>query len=85
MRANVDLVGWSGEGKDAEPAFAGAIAWGDRGPFGKSDLQDLVARRDLVPGGGPHLPLVVVSREGFRSGAEVDVPLGPDDLLSAWR
>ncbi|MEI2701615.1 MAG: DUF234 domain-containing protein [Baekduia sp.] len=83
-RANVDLVGWSGEGKDAEPAFAGAIAWGDRGPFGKSDLQDLAARRDLVPGGGPQLPLVVVSREGFRAGAEVDVALGPEELVAAF-
>lgn len=85
QRVHVDLVGWSGEGKDAEAAFAGAIAWGDRGPFGKSDLQQLEGRRDLLPGAGPHLPLVAVSRAGFKRGVEVDVALGPDDLIDAWR
>lgn len=85
QRVKVDLVGAGGEGKDAPPTFIGAIAWGDRGPFGKSDEQQLRDHRELVPGATPHLPLVAVSRAGFRKGVDVDVALGPDDLLAAWR
>lgn len=85
QRVKVDLVGSDGRGKDAPPAFIGAIAWGDRGPFGKSDEQQLRDHRALVPGATPHLPLVAVSRAGFRKGVDVDVAIGPEDLLAAWR
>ncbi len=85
QRVKVDLVGSDGGGKGARPTFVGAIAWGDRGPFGKSDEQQLRDHRALVPGATPHLPLVAVSRAGFRKGVDVDVAIGPDDLLAAWR
>jgi len=78
----VDLVG----GKDADPptpvSFVGSIKWRERSPFNRRDLAQLAAARARVPG-ADHALLVGVSRSGFATD-ELDLALGPDDLLAAW-
>ena len=79
----VDLVG----GPDPDPptgvAFIGSVTWRERTPFGRGDRSALAVARDRVPGATGSTPLVAVSRAGFEA-ADVDVRLGPDDLVRAW-
>jgi len=60
----------------------GSIKWGDRTPFGRRDLAQLVAHRSQLPGATDSTPLFVVAR----SGCDVDgvTAFGPDELLNAW-
>jgi hypothetical protein len=79
----VDLVG---AGKQAQPeriAFVGSINWRERAAFDSRDLGHLVAQRSRVPGADDSTLTVGVSRTGFDV-ADLDVKLGPDELLGAW-
>lgn len=60
----------------------GSIKWGDRTPFGRRDLAQLVAHRSQLPGATDSTPLFVIAR----SGCDVDgvTAFGPDELLNAW-
>lgn len=81
--AQVDLVGASAPTPPAPVSFVGSIKWRERMPFGSKDLASLAAVRERVPGAADAL-LVGVSRSGFAT-TELDVMLGPDDLVDAWR
>lgn len=80
----VDLVG----GRDAQRSevidFVGSIKWKERARFDRDDLGALAAQRRNVPGAADTTVLVGVSRSGF-STEDLDVALGPDDLVGAWR
>jgi AAA+ ATPase superfamily predicted ATPase len=80
----VDLVG----GRDVDRSdvidFVGSIKWKETGRFGRDDLSALVAHRAEVPGATEATLLVGVSRAGF-SADGLDVMLGPDDLIAAWK
>jgi len=78
----VDLVG-----TDKQPpkkiGFIGSIKWRERSPFTASDLVKLEDARSRVPGAGLQVPLLGVSRSGFKTRA-LDRAFGPKDLLRAW-
>jgi AAA+ ATPase superfamily predicted ATPase len=79
----VDLVG----GDAPSPStigFVGSIKWHEREPFGAREAAALAVHRSRVPGGAA-ARLLAVSRTGAESGTAVDVVIGPDELLSAWR
>jgi len=79
----IDLVG-----ADAEPiarriSFVGSIKWRENRPFGERDLAELIAHRVKMPGADESTPMVAVARSGVAVNSPT--PIGPDDLLAAWR
>lgn len=83
-RTEVDLVGGRDVGRAGTVEFIGSVKWRDREPFARDDLAALQEARSRVPGATPRTRLVAVTR----AGADVDgldVVLGPDDLVAAWR
>lgn len=78
----IDLIGVP------EPArrvtLVGSIKWRDRAAFDETDARALVRAGASVAGVDDATLLVGVSRAGF-STARMDVTLGPDDILAAWR
>jgi len=83
--AQVDLVGGDRRPVAKSVSFVGSIKWRDRSPFSRTDTADLAAGRAHVPGADASTRLVGVSRTGFDDDAGVDVGLGPEDLLDAYR
>jgi len=79
----IDIVGADREPVATQIRFLGSIKWLERRPFDDHDLGELAAARHLLPGATPATPLVAVARAGVRAGGVV--PIGPDDLISAWR
>jgi uncharacterized protein len=79
----VDLVG----GDAPEPArigFVGSVKWRRKEPFGAAEAAALAEHRVRVPGAAG-AKLLVASRTGVRGTVGVDVVLGPQELLGAWR
>ena len=83
-RVEVDLVGGKEPGRSATIDFVGSIKWRERRQFDRRDLAALVAAHSQVPGAGESTRLVGVSRSGFAT-HELDVELGPEELIAAWR
>lgn len=79
----VDLIGADQE-DPRHIGFVGSIKWRERQPFDRRDLAELTAQRARVPGAGTDTRLVAVSRAGSTA-TGVDVALGPDDLVDAYR
>jgi hypothetical protein len=79
----VDLVGGESEQPD-RVAFIGSIKWRARSPFGHRDALRLAEQRTGVPGAAT-AKLVGVSRSGFDDNVELDVRLGPQELIGAWQ
>ncbi|HEY4028346.1 MAG TPA: ATP-binding protein [Candidatus Dormibacteraeota bacterium] len=80
----VDLVGADEEPVAKRIAFVGSIKWRERQPFDRRDLADLAAQRSRVPGAMADARLVAVTRAGATANG-LDVTLGPEDLLAAYR
>ena len=80
----VDLVGGDERPVAKRIGFVGSIKWRQERPFDRADALDLAGRRRDVPGGEEAL-LVGVSAQGFDDAAPLDVRLGPEDLIDAWR
>ncbi len=81
----VDLVG---AGKEARPEridFVGSVKWREReqAAFDSRDLGHLVAQRPRGPGANDSTLTVGVSRTGFDV-TDLDVKLGPEEILGAW-
>lgn len=80
----VDLVG-ADSPKPERVACIGSIKWRERAPFDRRDTDELARLRAAVPGADDAL-LVGVSRSGFASeDAGLDVALGPEHILAAFR
>jgi AAA+ ATPase superfamily predicted ATPase len=79
----VDLVGAGKEARPERVDFVGSIKWRERAAFDSQDLGHLVAQRPRVPGADDSTLTVGVSRTGFDV-ADLDVKLGPGELLGAW-
>jgi uncharacterized protein len=79
-RVEVDLVGGRERSRSDAIDFVGSIKWRESRPFDRQDLAALAAARAQVPGSSESSRLVGVSRAGFATD-ELDVALGPDDLL----
>lgn len=81
----IDLVG----ADRAQPAatriaFTGSIKWLETEPFGRRDLETLLAGSMSVPGRDYTTPLVAVSRSGVEEGLPVTCAFGPEEILAAW-
>jgi len=81
----LDLVGGDERPVAKRVGFLGSVKWRDKRPFGRADAGELAARRADVPGATPETPLLGVSAQGFEESASLDVRLGADDLIAAWR
>ena len=79
----VDLVGAGKQTRPERIAFVGSIKWREHAAFDSRDLGHLVAQRPRVPGADDSTLTVGVSRTGFDV-ADIDVKLGPEELLRAW-
>jgi hypothetical protein len=62
--------------------FVGSITWHENRPFDVHDLGRLAHHRDLLPGGGPETPLLVVSRTG--STVDGVTALTAEDVVAAY-
>ncbi len=80
----IDLVGAEREAKPRRVEFVGSIKWRERAPFDRRDLGHLVSQSQRVPGTDAATLTVGVSRSGFEV-EDLDVKLGPEELLEAWR
>lgn len=83
-RVEVDLVGAQEDRHPRHAAFVGSIKWRDNRPFGRSDVRGLISAVNAIPATDDETLLVGVSRAGF-SGSGLDVQLGPDEIVEAWR
>jgi AAA+ ATPase superfamily predicted ATPase len=81
----VDLVGADRDREPTKAEFIGSIKWRDRAPFSREDSGTLAATRTRVPLTSASTRLVGVSRTEFAPRAQLDVALGPAELLAAWR
>ena len=78
----VDLVGGDDVPVANTVSFIGSIKWRDDETFHRADAGKLAGRRAEVPGVADDALLVGVSREGFDDDVQLDVKLGPDDIVS---
>lgn len=81
----VDLVGTKERAKADRVEFTGSIKWRSRRLFGTDDVASLEAVAGKVPGWDRSTLRVGVSRTGFTKNIDLDVTVGPDDLIEAWR
>jgi len=79
----IDIVGADREPIAGRISLVGSIKWLDSRPFDTHDLARLATHRSRLPGAEPTTPLLAVSRSG--TAADGVLPLGPADLLAAWR
>lgn len=83
-RIEVDLVG----GADADRAdpveFVGSIRWREDAVFDRNDVATLISHRSDIPGASERSLLVGASRSGYDT-RDLDVALGPADIVDAWR
>ncbi len=80
----VDLIGAGERVTPPHIAFIGSIKWRERVAFDRQDLAALVDQRGKVPGADARTLIMAVSRSGVTAGG-VDIALGPEELLGAWR
>jgi uncharacterized protein len=82
----IDLVGLPGGDRPARVSFFGSIKWRERSRFNRNDLRALIDGGAAVQGTDIDTLVVGVSRSGFdERTSQLDVQLGPEELLQAWR
>ncbi|MHB1538228.1 MAG: ATP-binding protein [Solirubrobacteraceae bacterium] len=81
----VDLVGGDTRAPAREIGFVGEVEWRRQGAFTRADAAALIAQRPSVPGADVHTALLGVSRQGFEPRAGLDLALGPEQLIAAYR
>ncbi|MFD7715632.1 hypothetical protein [Streptomyces sp. NPDC059814] len=78
-------------GADTQPvarrvAFVGSVKWRDETPFGATDLAELVASAQQVPGAQDAALVAVSRRPPTRAAAEgLAARWGPEAVIAAWR
>ncbi|HYQ69182.1 ATP-binding protein [Actinophytocola sp.] len=81
----IDLVGADRDQPAATRlAFTGSIKWLAKEPFGRRELDRLLAGSMSVPGRDHSTPLIAVSRGGVEEGLPVAASFGPEELVAAW-
>lgn len=78
----VDLVLTDRSPRASRVVAVGSIKWREGASFGVRDRDQLARLASAVPGFSDDTILFGVSRSGFST--DLDVKLGPEDLLSAW-
>jgi AAA+ ATPase superfamily predicted ATPase len=81
----VDLVGHDDHRRPASAVFVGSTKWRESAPFSRAEAVQLASVRPKVPLTSEATLLVGVSRSGFAADARLDVKLGPEQLLDAWK
>jgi AAA+ ATPase superfamily predicted ATPase len=81
----VDLVGSREDHDPKRATMVGSIKWRENENFDRHDTKALQDHRNEVPRADSDTLLVGVSRQGFDDNLGLDVQLGPDDIVGAWR
>lgn len=81
----VDLVGGDTRPVAKHVELVGSVKWRETQPLERADANALTAARAQVPGAEETTLLVGVSRSGFSPSAALDIQIGPEELLKAWR
>jgi hypothetical protein len=81
----VDVVGGDERAAARHIEFAGSVKWREERRFDRRDGAALVAARESIPGADAATRLLGVSRRGFERGSGLDIELGPQELLAAFR
>jgi len=81
----VDLVGGDKQPVAGNVAFLGSVKWRESAAFTRTDLTELAAHRTAVRGTSDATRLVGVSRAGFLDAGGLDLQLGPEELIAAFR
>lgn len=81
----VDLVGGDRAPVASRIGFVGSVKWRSSAPFDRGDSGALVRQRAALPGATGATALVGVSRSGFGPQADLDVEIGAQDILAAYR
>ena len=81
----VDLTGIDRMRKPTKLGFIGSIKWRETSPFDHRDFEALRQIREQVPGFDSQTKLIAVSRSGFKGIRDLDLTLGPQELIDAWR
>lgn len=84
-QVEVDLVGAKEDHNPKRAEMVGSIKWRENETFDRHDARRLQGHRSDVPRTDSDTLLVGVSRRGFDDGLGLDVQLGPDDVVDAWR
>jgi hypothetical protein len=80
----VDVVVVEGSARRQRVAAAGSIKWRDNKPFDSRDRDRLVRQIPAIPAADSRTKTLAVSRSGYAT-TEIDIRLGPDELIEAWR
>ncbi len=78
----IDLVGGRGPTGSDRIDFVGSIKWREKARLDGSDVERLIAHREMLPGADAHTLLVGVSRTGFATD-RLDVALTAEEILEA--
>jgi uncharacterized protein len=81
----VDLVGGDTLPSARQVGFIGQIKWRRQPPFTRGDAFALSEQRAAVPGADAGTALLGISKQGFERDVGLDVALGPEDLIAAYR
>ncbi len=84
-QVEVDLVGSQEDHNPKRATMVGTINWRENDTFDRHDTKALQDHRGRVPRADSDTLLVGVSRQGFDANLGLDVQLGPDDVVDAWR
>ena len=81
----VDLIGGDKFPVADSVSFIGSVKWRVDGSFTRADAVALANQRPSIPGADESTQLLGASRMGFDSHAGVDLKLGPEGIVSAYR
>lgn len=76
----IDLVGGRAPGGSDRIDFVGSIKWRSKAKLDESDVERLIAHREMLPGADADTLLVGVSRTGFAT-ERLDVALGVEAIV----
>lgn len=85
LRSELLLVGATRPLRQGSVAFLASICWRDGACFDSDRARALAQMRRLVPLAGEDALLVGISRDGFQGGLGLDVEIGPQQLIEAWK
>jgi len=81
----VDLIGGDKSPIANSISFVGSVKWRADDRLTRADAAALAGQRPNVPGADASTKLLGVSREGFDEDTSLDLKLGPEDIVSAYR
>jgi hypothetical protein len=81
----VDLVGGDKHPTAERIELIGSVKWRNEQPFDRHDGAALAAKLPSVPGTSTSTKLLGVSRQGFTRDSGLDIEIGPQEIIAAYR